>query len=413
MKVVNKAIKVRIYPTKADRNDDGEKKANIGKIESNFGIYRFIYDETLIFINNFKNLLLQYGYNVEKIIVNHSSCNLFLKMLRHDFKFLEKAESSSRQQAQKDLINAFNRYYNPNLNSEYPILKTRKNTKKFSFRIINNNNNVRINKDKNGFDKIKLAKLGIVKFKTSKKYHEILLRGSDTNDESVKIKHVTVKKENNIYYAIFNIEKIHVPETIIGPKQQVGIDIGCGKLAVFSNGQEIPNLDLTRETDQIIKYQKTMNNHQPGSIRYQEAQRLLNKWWKKLLNKRNDYYNKIVHYIVKNSSFVAVQNENIISWKTDKDLSHSIQLNAPRDFLNKLEQKCKQENITFVKIYKYYPSTQICSKCQKRNKKISGKQNLHIRNWECPHCHTHHHRDRNAAINILNKGLQIVGTTVQ
>jgi len=193
----------------------------------------------------------------------------------------------------------------------------------------------------------------------------------------------------------------------------VGIDIGCSELAVISNGQEIPNLDLTRETDQIIKYQKTMNNHQPGSIRYQEAQRLLNKWWKKLLNKRNDYYNKIVHYIVKNSSFVAVQNENIISWKTDKDLSHSIQLNAPRDFLNKLEQKCKQENITFVKIYKYYPSTQICSKCQKRNKKISGKQNLHIRNWECPHCHTHHHRDRNAAINILNKGLQIVGTTVQ
>ena len=66
MKVVKKAIKVRIYPTKADRNDNGEKKANIGKIESNFGIYRFIYDETLIFINNFKNLLLQYGYNVEK-----------------------------------------------------------------------------------------------------------------------------------------------------------------------------------------------------------------------------------------------------------------------------------------------------------------------------------------------------------
>ena len=94
MKVVKKAIKVRIYPTKADRNDNGEKKANIGKIESNFGIYRFIYDETLIFINNFKNLLLQYGYNVEKIIVNHTSCNLFLKMLRHDFKFLEKAESS-------------------------------------------------------------------------------------------------------------------------------------------------------------------------------------------------------------------------------------------------------------------------------------------------------------------------------
>ena len=43
--------------------------------------------------------------------------------------------------------------------------------------------------------------------------------------------------------------------------------------------------------------------------------------------------------------------------KKDKDLSHSILLNAPRDFLNKLGQKCKQENITFVKILKYCPST--------------------------------------------------------
>ena len=66
MKVVNKAIKVRIYPTNADKNDNGEKTVSIDKIESNFGIYRFIYDETLMFINNFENLLLQYGYNVEK-----------------------------------------------------------------------------------------------------------------------------------------------------------------------------------------------------------------------------------------------------------------------------------------------------------------------------------------------------------
>ena len=409
---VRKNLEVRIYPTKMDRNDDGEKTASISKIESNIGITRFIYDKELTFIKNFEKLLIQYGYNVNKLIINDKSCNVLLKMLRVDYSFLKKAESSSRQQAQRDLINAFKRYYGPTIKSDYPVLKTKKKSNKNSFRIMNNKN-VRITKDKNGHDKIKLAKLGIVKFRTSKEYRELLHRGSDKNDETVKIKHVTVKKVNGIYYAVFNIKQLYIPEPIIGPKQQVGIDIGCSKVAVLSNGEEIPNLDLNKETDNIIRYQKTMDHHDQYSIRYREAQIQFNKSWQKLLNKRKDYYNKAVNYIVKNSCLVVVQNENIIFWKNDKNLSHSIQLNAPRDFLNRLERKCKQEGVPFIKISKYFPSTQICSKCHKINKKISRRENLGIRDWECPHCHTHHDRDVNAAKNILNKGLQIVGTTMQ
>ena len=257
MKIVRKNIEVKIYPTKRDINDNAEKIVSIDKIESNIGIYRFIYDEELEFINHFKSLLIQNGYD-DKVKVNDSSCSVILDMLRQEYSFLEKAESSSRQQAQRDLINAFNRYYDSNLKSAYPVLKTKKKTKQYSFRIINNNNNVRITKDKNGYDKIKLAKLGIVKFKTSKEYRKLLQKGSDPNDESVKIKHVTIKNVHGTYHAVFNIEQIHVPEKIIGPKMQMGIDIGCNKLAVTSNGQEIPNLDLKKETDNILRNQKTM-----------------------------------------------------------------------------------------------------------------------------------------------------------
>ena len=194
---------------------------------------------------------------------------------------------------------------------------------------------------------------------------------------------------------------------------QVGIDIGCGKLAVLSNSLEIPNLDLEKETDTIIKYQRTMSHHQKGSIRYLEAQRLFNKAWEKFLNKRKDYYNKLANYIAKNCSFVAVQNENIIAWKHNRYLSRRIQLNAPRDFMDRLEKKCQQEGVEFVKISKFFPSTKKCSKCNKINKNLSGLENLKIRDWDCPNCHTHHDRDQNAAINILNEGLKIVGTTVQ
>ena len=177
LKLVKKNIEVRIYPTKMDKNDNGEKIASINKIDSNMGIRRFIYNQELEFINYFKRLLIQYGYGDDiKVIVNNRSCSVILEILRCEYHFLEKAESSSRQQAQRDLIQAFKRYYDKYLKSDYPVLKSKKKQRNLSFRIMNNNNNVRITPDKNGYDKIKLAKLGLVKFQTSKKYRKLLLR---------------------------------------------------------------------------------------------------------------------------------------------------------------------------------------------------------------------------------------------
>lgn len=412
MKTVKKSLPVRIYPGKAEKNDKGEKLANIDKIESNIGIYRFIYNKELELINYFRSLSIQYGYG-GKVIVNEKNCNVLLNMLKQDYPFIKKAESSSLQQAQRDLIRAFKRYFDSSLKSDYPVFKTKRNQKD-TFRIMKNNNNLRIQKDKYGYDKIQLPKLGKVKFKTSKEYRELLRKASNPDDFTVEIKHVTIKKDKQQqYYAVFNITELYIPWEIIGPRQQIGIDIGCGKLAALSNGQEIPNLDLTKEVDKIIQYQKNMSHTKPGSIRHEEAQRLYNLWMQKLINKRNDYYNKITAYIVKNSSFVAVQNENIIAWKHNKYLSHNLQLNAPRIFMDKLEYKCIWNDVTFIKVPRNFPSTQICSSCGKRNTGMSGLRNLGIRDWDCPYCKTHHDRDTNAAKNILNKGLQIVGTTVQ
>ena len=411
MKVVNKNIKVRIYPSKVDKNDKGENIVSINKIESNISIFRFIYNHELAFINDFKSLLVQYGYG-DKVIVNDSSCNVLLKMLRAENSFLEKAESSSRQQSQRNLIQAFKRYYNPNLKSNYPVFKHKRNAKD-NFRIINNNNNVRIQKNRYGFEQIKLAKLGLIKFKTSKEYRELLRQASNTHDPTAKIKHVTIKKENTKYYAVFNIECIHTPDKIIGPRQQIGIDIGCNKLAVLSNDQKIPNIDLTEETEKIIHYQKIMSHHNPESIIYKKAQKQYNKWYQKLINKRNDFYNKKTADIVKNSCFIAVQNENIKAWKHNKYLSRGIQLNAPRTFMDQIEYKCNWNDVEFIKIPQNFPSTQICSKCKKQNKKIKGQENLGICEWDCPYCNTHHDRDVNASINILRRGLELAGTAGQ
>ena len=81
--------------------------------------------------------------------------------------------------------------------------------------------------------------------------------------------------------------------------------------------------------------------------------------------------------------------------------------------MEKLEYKCIRDDVEFIKVPKHFPSTQICSKCGMKNKNMAGIGNIGIQEWDCPHCNAHHDRDVNAGKNILKKGLEIVGTTVQ
>ncbi len=74
-------------------------------------------------------------------------------------------------------------------------------------------------------------------------------------------------------------------------------------------------------------------------------------------------------------------------------------------FLNFLEYKLEKRNKYFVRIDKWYPSSQTCHCCGYKNPEV---KNLAIRKWECPGCHTLLDRDHNAAINIKVEGMRIL-----
>ena len=73
-------------------------------------------------------------------------------------------------------------------------------------------------------------------------------------------------------------------------------------------------------------------------------------------------------------------------------------------FLNMLEYKLTDRGKYFVKVDKWFPSSQICNCCGKLHREM---KNLNLRSMKCD-CGLTIGRDQNAAINIKKEGLRIL-----
>lgn len=91
----------------------------------------------------------------------------------------------------------------------------------------------------------------------------------------------------------------------------------------------------------------------------------------------------------------AIHNATVVRTTTGK---YFVVLNVEYD-----PQPMPNNGCVVIRVPTFYPSSQTCSCCGHKNVAV---KNLSIRKWECPSCHTVHDRDKNAAINILRKGLE-------
>ena len=98
---------------------------------------------------------------------------------------------------------------------------------------------------------------------------------------------------------------------------------------------------------------------------------------------------------VENLDMTAMSNKGFRNGKATLDNGYGM-------FLNMLEYKLQDRGKYFVKVDKWYASSQICSKCG--NKK---KIKLNERTYTCE-CGNNIDRDLNAAINIKNEGLRLL-----
>jgi putative transposase len=125
----------------------------------------------------------------------------------------------------------------------------------------------------------------------------------------------------------------------------------------------------------------------------------------RLLDRRDDFLNQQVKTIVAENQGIYVEDLAVKGLARGRG-AKSIHDAALGMFCARLESKAVRAGRSFVKIGRFFPSTQLCSVCGVLAGP-KGLEGLGVREWVCG-CGAVHDRDRNAAINILNEGKRMV-----
>ena len=354
-----KAYKYRIYPT--------QEQAEL--INKTIGCARFVYNALLA------DAKKQYEETGKSKIKTPAS-------LKSEYEWLKEVDSLALCNSQLHIQTAYKNFFNKT--ARFPEFHSKHRSKQ-SYTTNNINDNIRIEKGK-----LKLPKLGLVKIVLHRFY-----KGS--------IKSVTVSRTpTNKYFASILTEQI--PEIIEKDTTQekiLGIDMSYKELAVYSDGTKAKYPMYYRKAQRKLAHtQRNFSLTQKGSKRHEKARLRVAKVYEKISNQRKDFLEKESAKIVREYDVVVIEKLNMRSMankgmkngKTVNDIGFGM-------FKEMLRYKISNNLGKLIEADKFYPSSQLCSKCGFKNIAV---KNLNIREWDCPQCGIHHDRDVNAAINLKN-----------
>ena len=370
-----KAIKIRIYPSQEE----------IGYINRQLGCCRFVYNNCLAYKKD--------NYEKEKKSISSSETIKHIVTLKNNYVFLKDVHSKVLQQSVRDLNQAYDSFFK--LHKGYPKFKSKHNNKQ----------SCRFPKDAiigiNG-NRISLIKtLKDILFKCSRKDEKYLNKNQD------KISSITLTKlPSNQFYLSVLIDKPN--EIRPANNNTVGIDLGIKDFVITSDGEVFNNPHFKKsQSDKIKRLQRQLSRKQKGSNNRNKARIRLAKAYKKINDKKQYYLHQVSNTLINENQVICMEDLNVKGMLRNHKLAESIQEMDFGEFKRILEYKANWYNRKIVYVDRFYPSSKTCHNCGYINKDLK----LSDRQWVCPQCGEVIERDYNAALNILEEGLRIIGSS--
>ena len=186
----------------------------------------------------------------------------------------------------------------------------------------------------------------------------------------------------------------------------IGIDLGVKDFVITSEGEVFDNLHFKKsETKKIQKLQKQLSRKQKGSNNRNMARIKLAKLYKKINGRKQYYLHAVSNSLIDENQVICMEDLNVKGMSKNHNLAESILEMNFGEFRRILEYKANWYNRRIVFVDRFYPSSKTCHNCGYVNKQLT----LNDREWICPHCGEVISRDYNAALNILDEGLRIIG----
>jgi putative transposase len=180
---------------------------------------------------------------------------------------------------------------------------------------------------------------------------------------------------------------------------EVGIDLGLTHFAVLSDGTKVaaPKF-LRRAARKLRRLQQDLSRKQRGSNNRKKAVVKVARAHAKVADSRRDWQHKLSTSIIRDNQAVYVEDLCLAGLGRTR-LAKSVHDAGWTSFTSMLKYKAARYGRTFARLDRFFPSTRMCSTCQRVNDKIP----LSVRSWDCL-CGSHHDRDVNAAKNLLAAG---------